>query len=77
MNWLTLDEPDAGTFGSTYATAISGNKIVGWYNDSAGGLHGFLAMIVPEPSTLFLVIIATFAAPGVRYHKRLACRLFL
>ncbi len=40
---------------ATYIEDISGNKIVGSYYDGSG-LHGFVATIVPEPSSIALSI---------------------
>jgi hypothetical protein len=48
--WTTLDFPGANY---TQIEGISGNNIVGWYNDSSG-THGFV-YIIPEPATLLLL----------------------
>jgi hypothetical protein len=51
--YVTLDAPSGiGTF----AQGISGNKIAGFYYDSALVTHGFIATI-PEPSSLALLSI--------------------
>lgn len=41
---ITLDDPLAasGSFFGTYANAIAGNTIIGFYFDSKGDMHGFL-----------------------------------
>jgi hypothetical protein len=43
-NWISLTNPSAGTAANqgTYAGAMSGSNIVGWYYDSGGVQHGFL-----------------------------------
>ena len=48
----------------TYASDISGANVVGWYLDSAGTSHGFIAT-VPEPST-FALLVAAVAALSLR-----------
>lgn len=59
--WTTLDDPLAqqkAPFG-TFVTGISGNNIVGWYEDASNTFHGFIATIVPEPSTFALAFVGT------------------
>jgi hypothetical protein len=40
ITYTTLDDPLAP--GHTFAQGISGGNIVGWYDDTSGGTHGFL-----------------------------------
>jgi hypothetical protein len=40
--FLTIDDPNAGTFGGTNAQGISGGNIVGYYEDSLIKVHGFI-----------------------------------
>ncbi len=65
--WATIDAPNVAS--ETLLTGISGNTIVGWYNDSSGDIHGLIATIVPEPSTLVLLgSCAIFLAGYVVLH---------
>jgi hypothetical protein len=51
--WQSLSYPGAA---ATYARAISGNDIVGYYTDAGGVQHGFL-LTVPEPVTISLLAV--------------------
>ena len=70
--WTTLDDP-LGTQ-ETFASGISGNNIVGFYEDAAGSIHGFLAT-VPEPATFVLAAIGFFGVVTWRWRGVLACLL--
>jgi hypothetical protein len=53
-SYTYLNDPNG--LNSTYATGISGGDIVGTYYDSNGNTNGFLAVAVPEPSNLGLIL---------------------
>ena len=59
QTFTTLDDP-LGVHG-TYARGISGNNVVGLYEDSSSRSHGFITTIVPEPSTFALLGIGASA----------------
>jgi hypothetical protein len=57
---LTIDDPLADPLhgiGGTVINDIEGNTIIGFYYDSHGGEHGFVA-VVPEPSGVGLQLLA-------------------
>jgi len=58
--YTTLDDPFASEFnnpsyganGGTFASGISGNNIVGYYEDDSGEDHGFVTTFYPQPTPL-------------------------
>ena len=67
-NFTTIDIPGPGVV-YTNALDISGNKIVGLYQDRTG-FHGFIATIVPEPASAVLVAFAAMIFGMQRSRKR-------
>jgi len=69
--FTTINAPGAST---TSANGLNtfGGQIVGSYTDSLGTQHGFVAMSVPEPSTLVLSGIgaAFLVVLGLRQRRR-------
>ena len=53
-SYTTLSVPSAA---ATWAWGIEGNSIVGYYGDGSGNTYGFLAVPVPEPSALELLVV--------------------
>jgi len=66
-SYTTLSVPGGGT---TCAYGISGNNVVGFYNNGSGA-QGFLATPVPEPSLLELMLVGSAAFLGIRqrWHR--------
>jgi hypothetical protein len=71
--WTTIDEPNA--VGETFVEGISGNTLVGWYSDSSDHSDGFIATIVPEPSTVTLLCVGAIAFVGYGLRRRRQRRL--
>ena len=63
----TLDDP-LGAEG-TDVSGISGNSVGGFYIDASGDEHGFIATVVPEPSTLGLLGVVTVVLAVYRQRK--------
>ena len=65
--WTKLDYPDPDPghdVVQTYASGISGNIIVGNYNTSEGQYGSFVA-IIPEPSSLILLVVGGLSMAGM------------
>ena len=64
-SYTTLD--DSLALYDTWACGISGNNIVGIYDDSSG-YHGF-EVTIPEPSTFALLTVGAAALIGYRWRR--------
>jgi len=46
-----------GNYYNTYATGVSGSNVVGYFVDTYGNAHGFIATPIPEPASLSLLVV--------------------
>jgi hypothetical protein len=69
-----LDDPNEGFNGGVEVTQITGinnaGEITGFYTDTAGLAHGFVATTVPEPTSLALLGIGMTVALGLARARR-------
>ncbi len=68
-NETTFDVPGAGSGGSIATGINDSGQIAGYYFDSSGNVHGFIATPAPEPSSLVLLGVGIAALATWRWVR--------